>query len=183
MENEDETWRVVPGFPGYEASTFGRVRRCVASQTAPVGFIMKALPDRLGYMKITLHHLGKPRCTQVHRVVAETFHGLPPSPRHQVAHWDGDPRNNRASNLRWVTALENAQDRDRHGRHTGIQGERHHAAKLTNAQVAEIRRRSEAGTRGYVLAAEFNVSHPTISEIIRGKAWLKAPSHPGPPIK
>jgi hypothetical protein len=183
MENEHEIWLIVPGYPGYEASTLGRVRRCVASQTAPVGFIMKAMPDRWGYMKITLHHLGTPRCTQVHRVVAETFHGLPPSARHQVAHWDGDKSNNRASNLRWVTARENAQDRDRHGRHTGIQGERHHAAKLTNAQVVEIRGRAEQGARGCDLAAEYGVSPTTVCGITRGKAWLKVPNHPGPLIR
>jgi HNH endonuclease len=176
MENDDETWLVVPGYPAYEASSLGQIRRCIASKRGPVGLIMKTQIDRWGYAKISLSRAGKYRCTQVHRVVAETFLGPPPNhpyQRYQVAHWDGDKQNNRSNNLRWATARENAQDRDRHGRPTGIQGERHHAAKLTNAQVVELRKRSDSGERGSDLAIEFGVSRPTISEIIRGKSWLK----------
>jgi hypothetical protein len=176
MANDDEIWLVVPRYPEYEASSLGRIRRCIASKTSPVGFIMKTQTDRWGYAKISLCRLGKYRCTQVHRVVAETFLGPPPKhpyQRYQVAHWDGDKQNNRSANLRWATARENAQDRDRHGRPTGIQGERHHAAKLTNAQVAELRKRSDAGERGSDLAVAFGMSRSTISAITHGKSWLK----------
>src|SRR4051812_8750616 len=43
----------------------------------------------------------------VHRIVATTFHGEPPTPEHVVDHIDTNRANNRAENLRWVTRLEN----------------------------------------------------------------------------
>ena len=44
----------------------------------------------------------------VHRLVAQAFLGPPPSEKHtQVNHIDGDPANNRADNLEWVTRSEN----------------------------------------------------------------------------
>ena len=46
-------------------------------------------------------------------------------------------------------------------------GERHHRAKLTNEQVAKIRRMYKRGLVGYqTLAAEFGVAWPTIRDIV-----------------
>lgn len=52
-----------------------------------------------GYMSIAGH--------KVHRIVATAFCGEQPSTSHVVDHIDTNRRNNRASNLRWVTRLEN----------------------------------------------------------------------------
>ena len=59
---------------------------------------------------------GKRVRVLVHQLVAHTYHGPRPSPRHQVRHIDGNPLNNQASNLAWGTAAENALDRSAHGR-------------------------------------------------------------------
>lgn len=50
-------------------------------------------------------------------------------------------------------------------------GERNAAAKLTEAQVIEIRRRKAAGESGYSLAKEFGVIQATISKIVLRKTW------------
>lgn len=44
---------------------------------------------------------------RVHRIVAFAFLGEPPTPQHVVDHIDTNRRNNRPSNLRWLTKLEN----------------------------------------------------------------------------
>lgn len=44
---------------------------------------------------------------QVHRIVATAFHGAAPSPQHVVDHIDTNRQNNRPTNLRWLTKLEN----------------------------------------------------------------------------
>lgn len=51
-------------------------------------------------------------------------------------------------------------------------GERHHNAKLSNAQVLEIRARYGAGgITQYELATEFAVRQTTISRYVRGLTY------------
>ena len=52
-----------------------------------------------GYLFIGRH--------RVHIIVATAFHGEPPTKEHVVDHIDTNKQNNRPSNLRWVTRLEN----------------------------------------------------------------------------
>lgn len=59
----------------------------------------------------------------------------------------------------------------RGGKHWAPRGEAHPHAKLTEAQVADIRTRHAAGTMQRVLADEYGVSQPNISYIVRGKKW------------
>ena len=56
--------------------------------------------DKTGYMEIA----GQ----RVHRIVAFTFLGNPPTDHPVVDHIDTNRRNNRPENLRWLTRLENA---------------------------------------------------------------------------
>lgn len=50
-------------------------------------------------------------------------------------------------------------------------GEANTSAKLTWDKVAQIRERAAAGEMQAALAAEFGVSQPAISYIVRGKKW------------
>ena len=76
------------------------------------------------------------------------------------------------------TAADNVQDAKAKGRLLSgparsvlHQGEKAPAAKLTTAQVLEIRRRRAAGEMGTKLAAEFGVSPSCIHTIHARKAW------------
>ncbi|RZK10803.1 MAG: HNH endonuclease [Flavobacterium sp.] len=57
------------------------------------------LNRKSGYLEIA--------SVRVHRIVATAFHGEPPTKEHVVDHIDTNKQNNRPSNLRWVTRLEN----------------------------------------------------------------------------
>jgi O-acetyl-ADP-ribose deacetylase (regulator of RNase III) len=75
--------------------------------------------------------------------------------------------------LRWGTRLENAADKVAHG--TMARGERVGSAKLTAAQVEEIRERYAAGGIAQeALGREFGVVHATISRIVSGRSWEHA---------
>ena len=65
------------------------------------------------------------------------------------------------------TKSENQLDRARDG--TDIRGIKHHNAKLTEAQVLEIRGRSTENQRD--LAKEFNVSYKYINNIVCKRTW------------
>lgn len=52
----------------------------------------------------------------VHKMVCYAIYGEPPEGKEMALHWDDDPDNNRADNLRWGNAKENCRDRDRNGR-------------------------------------------------------------------
>jgi hypothetical protein len=44
---------------------------------------------------------------RIHRIIATAFHSEPPTKEHVVDHIDTNKQNNRPTNLRWVTRLEN----------------------------------------------------------------------------
>ena len=68
------------------------------------------------------------------------------------------------------TQVDNEADKVRDG--TTNRGERCGTAKLTNEQVADIRRR--VGQKGVELAKEFGVSKATISQILSATTWTNA---------
>ena len=68
----------------------------------------------------------------------------------------------------------NMQDMASKGRANPPRGSQHLKAKLTEAQVEEIRRIYQPGKRGmgqFPLAARYNVSRSTIQFIIQNKTW------------
>jgi hypothetical protein len=90
----------------------------------------------------------------------------------QVAHWCGNRACVAPGHLRWANAKENRLDRLRHG--TEHRGSRHIIAKLTEADVSEIRRRP--WRKGRDLADELGVAETTISAVRSGRSWHWLPS-------
>jgi hypothetical protein len=70
------------------------------------------------------------------------------------------------------TVAQNMADRDAKGRHWVRHGEQHASARLTEADVREIRRRHAAGEASYTgLAFTFGVHIQTIASIVQRKTW------------
>lgn len=106
---EAEEWRPVTGFEGrYEVSDQGRVRSLPRPRSR--GGLLNAWVNN-HYLRVCLGRRGM----SVHRLVAGAF--LPPAGtgQDQVRHLNGDPMDNRATNLAWGTASENASDKIVHG--------------------------------------------------------------------
>ena len=130
-----ETWKPINGFPGYLVSDHGRVLSGDRPDTCGrwrTGRILRQLTDEHGYRRVTLYRGGESYNRKVHSLVLEAFIGPRPAGL-ETRHLDGDPANNRITNLRWGTRSENVADVLRHGTH-------HNAVK-------------ETCNRGHVLAA------------------------------
>jgi len=174
-EIQQEQWRPVPidGYcEVYEVSSLGRVRRLVddCQKKRKKGSFIN--PYYLGegiYQQYALCINRKYSRWLAHRLVLTAFAGQPPTPKHHAAHLDGNPRNNRISNLCWKTAKENDLDKDSHG--TRQNGIKHNMAKLTEEQVMEIRRLRAEGITGVDLAKRYDVTTKAISAIVTGKSW------------
>lgn len=111
---EEEIWKDIPGYEGrYQVSNLGRVKS-LARETF-TGVYMRQLPETVkipqkhnngNYRSVVLSKEGKKTTRLIHRLVAEAF--IPnPDDKPEIDHKDGDPTNNNANNLRWVTHKEN----------------------------------------------------------------------------
>ena len=167
----DEEWRKIPGFPDYSVSSLGRVRRDTYRKASPAkaGHIRKTPPNSAGYSTVTLFDNGRKRCVNVNTLVCETFISPRPSPSHEAAHWDGDPANNRLTNLRWATGKENMGDCIRHGR--TMRGRKCHLAKLSEDDVRAIRSRLTRRDVQQVIADDYGINQTLVSHIKNGRAW------------
>lgn len=104
------------------------------------------------------------------RIMCRLAHGPAPSLAHEAAHSCGkghdacvNPRH-----LRWATPLENAADKEIHG--TQVRGEAHPGAKLSPADVLQIRELASSITQKEI-ARRYSLGTAVINRIVRGLAW------------
>jgi len=164
-----EEWRPVVGYETeYEVSDYGRVRRTLQTRGTQCG-ILKQWQQKSGHKNVRLSSGNVSRLARVHRLVLEAFVG--PCPALQMCrHDDGDPRNNRKSNLSWGTSQQNQLDRRKHG--TDSRGERCVHAKLTNEKVREMRQlRAETGMTYQDIADRYGVCRRVAARAISGESW------------
>lgn len=115
--------RPCPGIPGYSVTADGRVlthlRRHGSRVAIDPSYRYELRPSvaNKGYLYVSVRlSTGRRPKRYVHALVLEAFVG--PRPRGGVArHLDGNPKNNTLGNLAWGTVLENAADRQGHGRY------------------------------------------------------------------
>jgi hypothetical protein len=166
-----EEWRRVGGFPDYEVSSLGRVR---SFKSGDALLMRTPISPSVGYRQLSTRRPGFRKQWMLHQLVALTFLGPPPTPRHEVAHADGDRANSALSNLRWATRKENHADKRLHG--TLQFGERHHQAKFTDEQVRSLRAEYAAGAFSspgsrMIRARALGVSWHTFNNILKNKTW------------
>ena len=115
MRANNEIWKPIPDFPGYEVSSKGRVKSTARtiwmrnkygsfSYSAPEKIMRQSV--RTNYLGVTLCLNGKHINTLVHRLVAKAF--LPnPYDFAEVNHKDENKLNNCVENLEWCSRKYN----------------------------------------------------------------------------
>lgn len=175
VTSETEEWRSVPSHPNYEASSLGRVRsvdRTVIYKDGRSRFwpsVVLTPNPKFRYHNVWL---GNGAFKGAHVLVCETFHGPRPSKDHEVAHGNGNRRDNRPSNLRWATPKENKADAFLHG--AAPRGITHGMAKLTEENVRSIRQLRRS-LKLQSIADYFGISYGHAKGIIHRRTWKHIP--------
>lgn len=175
-------WHDVPSLQGYyQVTRDGRVRSVSRRINSPQsggtrwlnGRELKARVGVNGYVTFDASVRGKSAPFYLHRAIAEVF--IPnPECKPEINHKDGDRANNAINNLEWCTRQENMA----HAFDTGLvppsaigPGEDGPAAKLTNTNVATIKKRLQSGDRQIDIANDYGVTKGTIGHIAYGRTW------------
>lgn len=171
FQNTTEVWMPIVGWEGlYAVSDLGRIKNVAHRPHTYVGRILKPVGPSDGYAHVNLYKEGRVVQKSVHCIVCEAFHGTADGYL-QVNHRDGNKRNNKSENVEWATPKGNIA----HGIASGLiraqKGEHNIKAKLTEANVREIR--AKPSYRGVIneLADQFGVSTATIKEIRMRRLW------------
>lgn len=171
MDDKSERWKPLPSFEGrYEVSNKGAVRSLFHAGRArekrrTVPKIMKPHGDP--YKRVTISAGGRSSQLYIHRLVAEAFIGPPPDGFH-CAHLNGDPADNRLSNLAWVSPAENERHKLAHG--TALIGEKCVRAKLTETAVKDIRANYHK-LGPLALGRKYRVHCRTVWAVATGETW------------
>lgn len=167
MNEPLERWTAVAGYEDdYEVSDCGRVLSTglVRTNYAAAPRLLSPSKSKYGYCQVCLYSNGKARSHFVHRLVANAF--IPnPNSLPEVNHKDGITARNDATNLEWVTALENKK----HAKTLPGYGR-----KLYLGQVLEIKRRLCAGEKPALIAPDYSAGIGTIWAIKHGRIWKHA---------
>lgn len=170
---EKEVWLPVRGYEGfYECSNLGLVRRDIAAHSTPGTFpgkLVKPSKSPKGYYNLSLSKNGIVKTGRLSRIILEAFCGPPPFENAHAAHNDGNPENNKLTNLRWATPTENQADVNRHGNR--CKGEDVHNAVLKEDDVIKIRQRISNGERNKSIANDYGISISTVHLIRHNRIW------------
>lgn len=173
MDSQVE-YRDIPGFPGYRVGSDGSIwtRRDNRPPHGRLGDVWRPMAvsySRLGRGTIKLRRDNRYFTKNFSRLLLTAFAG-PPRAGYVCRHLNGNPTDNRLSNLKWGTNSENQVDRVLHG--TSNQGSRHGMSKLTETDVRSIRGMYATGRYTFsAIARLFGVSRRTIAGVVNRAGW------------
>lgn len=125
-----------------------------------------------GYFGVRLSRDAKVTFKSVHLLVYDAFIGGR-KPGMHIDHINGIRTDNRIINLRQVTPEQNNANR----LHL-VRGENVNTAKLTEADVMDIRKEKAAGANSRTLAERYGISKGAINRVATGKTWKHLPALP-----
>jgi hypothetical protein len=166
IKNNMEQWKEVVDYPSYEISTQGNVRRWdnkkgeVKISTAPAPV----------YMMFSTWSGGEIKKLYVHREMMRAFKPTDDPKLTHVCFKDNNSYNLNLENLYWSSQTKRMRRRFQEGKYP--KGQDHYNAKLSNADVIEIRAmwESEQYTQK-AIAHRFGIHISTCTNIIKKRFW------------
>jgi hypothetical protein len=177
----EEEFRIIPSFPDYLVSNFGRVKtksrpiRYTHPRTGEQHFrqseerhLKIQTNKKTGYKFHQLYKGGKMFNRPIHVLVSDAFLERPEWGE-VINHKDGNKHNNTVGNLEWTTDKYNHE----HATITGLKanGTKIKSSILNDSCVRGIRYFLSKGYSHSELASAFGVSRATISLLAEGKTW------------
>lgn len=166
--NANEVWKIIPDYPKYEVSNYGRVRSFTGKKN---GKLLKNTITNGGYLQVNLQ--GKTKL--VHTLVLLTFEGERPEGK-ETRHLNGNQKDNTLTNLTYGTPNENHKDKIEHG--TTMRGEKHPLAKLTTSDIQLVRLLLTFGWSQTTIAKIVETTNHAIFSIKEGRTWSHLPPAP-----
>lgn len=166
-----EIWKDIPGYEGsYLASNKGRIKSLMPRNGSNTR-ILKPATKKDKHLHVCLYKHKKRKMYLVHQLVLLSFVGK--RPQHaECLHMDGNHNNNYLNNLKYGSHKENMQDCSRHGKFPDRRGTNNVRAKLTSAQVCNIRELYRNTKLSQLhIAYMFGVSEYAIWAIVNRKTW------------
>jgi hypothetical protein len=155
----EEIWKDIKGYEGlYQASNLGNIRSLKRFTTN--GKVLKGVPDKDNYLKVTLskNSIRKNHC--IHRLIARTFLNNPNN-LSIVNHKDENKQNNKVSNLEFCTVKYNNTYNEIHKR-KGIK-KRKKVIQIKNNNIVQI---WDSAT---IASQELKISRGNIVSVLTGK--------------
>ena len=185
----NEEWRKIDDsiveyvLPYYWVSNYGRIysekfHRCLSN-----------IMDKDGYVRVALwRRQDRPtgmlpsKIMQIHRLVLMLFKPIPNPNMFEVNHINSIRNDNRLHNLEWVTTQQNSDHAMKYGykKYVNNRGENCGTHKLTNEDVANIRRLAELHPWKYSesdIGFIYGVESTAIFNIINNKSWTEIESN------
>lgn len=154
----NELWKPIIDYEDlYDVSDLGRVRNSKTGRLLQPG-------KARGYLIVSLRKNNESKAFYIHQLVLLHFVGVRPD-SFAASHLDANKNNNSVANLCWESYGKNNLRRNYHG-------ESHVFAKLTAAQVLEIRELYK--TKKFTqlqLGQQFGVARTTVGDIVRNNKW------------
>jgi hypothetical protein len=160
----------IPDFEGYFINEDGEVFSELSGRLTKMVTQLKNWPaDRTDdYGRLGLRKNGKTHQRMVHRMMIETFVGPIPKGMH-VRHLNGKKSDNRLSNLKIGTPLENAHDNWLNGKkHTS----RIHLSLLSKCDVEWIKAYPVKDGMFSEMARKLQINVSSVARAYRCESWL-----------